>query len=197
MIKRVPKYCVYQIVGWGLFLVVSWMAGLGGIGSIFVTVVSGLLVSHILRYIIIRYGWLSLPVRKAWPRLLAGAVAASIVMGSIQKMYGYFLTGEVYEGLWDLSIYVIDLLFLIGPWTAIYYFYHYAQRIQGDGSKNRKLELRVKEMEERSRETGTDMATMMDSLQRIQASIEEDPVRCREEITEFSKLLREGYLKTG
>jgi len=199
MIKRIPKYYLYQIVGWGLLLAVSWVAGIGGIGSCSAVAVSGLLSSHLLRYIIIRYGWLSLPVKKVWARLLAGAMVASIVMGLLQRAYGYLFAGDVYEGFFPkfFAAGVADLLFMIGPWTMIYYLYHYAGRVQQDASKNRRLEMRVKALEASFREPGTDMAGMMDSLQKIKNCIAEDPAECRKEITEFSKLLRQGYLKTS
>ena len=197
--KRKFRYYLCQIVGWGGFLIAPWMIWPGGMERPLVMVVTGLLTTHLLRHIIIRYGWLSLPLRKAWPRLLAGAIVAAMVIGSITRIYSYVYAGDVYEGLTPRFFLagMIDLLVAVGPWTMIYYLYHYAEKVSWEASRNRKLEMRVKEMEERSRESGTDMAAMMDSLQRIQASIVEDPVRCREEITEFSKLLREGYLKTG
>jgi len=69
-------------------------------------------------------------------------------------------------------------------------------RVYQESSKNRKLEMRVKEMEKQSEVSGTNMETMIDTLKRIQASIEVDPKRSRAEITEFSKLLREGYLSS-
>jgi hypothetical protein len=197
MIKRIPKYYLYQFVGWGLWLIVSWTTGLARMERIFVLIFSGLVATHLLRYVILRYGWLSLPVMKVWPRLLSGAVAASIVMGSLQRVHGYLFAGEVHEALSFFSLYVIDLLFLIGPWTMIYYFYHYADRVSQEASRNKMLEMRVKALEASFGEPGTDIDTMMETLQKIQHSIGEDPAECRREITEFSKLLRKGYLKTS
>lgn len=199
MIKRIPKYYLYQTVGWGMFLLVPWTTGLGQMKEMLIRVISGLLISHLLRYIINSYGWLTLPLKKAWPRLLAVATVAGMVLGAISRIYGYLFARQVYEGLTPRFFLASmnDLLFIIGPWTMLYYFYHYAGRVSQAASRNRKLEMRVKEMEERSGIAGTDIDTMMESLQRIQTFIREDPARSREEITEFSKLLREGYLKTS
>jgi hypothetical protein len=76
----------------------------------------------------------------------------------------------------------------------MHYLYHYVKMVQLGDRRNRKLEMRVREMERRSDEA-TSMETMMETLGRIQRSIEEDPDRCKAEITTFSKLLWEGYLR--
>ena len=173
-----------------MFLLVPWTTGLGQMKEMLIRVISGLLISHLLRVIINSYGWLTLSLKKAWPRLLAAATVAGMLLGAISRIYGYLFAGKAYEGLTPRFFLagVNDLLFIIGPWTMLYYFYHYAERVSQAASMNRKLEMRVKEMEERSGIAGTDIDTMMESLQRIQTFIREDPARSRKEITEFSKL---------
>lgn len=44
-------------------------------------------------------------------------------------------------------------------------------------------------------ESGTDMEDIMATLRRIASLIEVDRGKSREEITEFSKLLRSGYMR--
>jgi len=50
-------------------------------------------------------------------------------------------------------------------------------------------------MQQQCEESGTDMESVMAKLQRIASLIEADPDKSREEITEFSKLLRSGYMR--
>ncbi|MBN8851081.1 MAG: hypothetical protein J0H07_04410 [Sphingobacteriales bacterium] len=63
------------------------------------------------------------------------------------------------------------------------------------GIYKRDLELRVSAMQEQYERSGTDMENMLARMQRIASLIEADPDRSREEITEFSKLLRSGYMR--
>lgn len=190
------KYFIYQIAGWGLLLVLLWMIGPGGIERPLISVATGLAASHILRGLIIGYGWMGLAVKKVLPRLLVSVLVVCTIMGVIKRMYGYF-TGEMYGDISPkvLLASVFDLLLVVIPWTILYYFCYYVRKVQQESVRKRELEMRVKEMEEQSRRSGTDMEAMMDSLRHMQDAIGEDPVRCRKEITEFSKLLREGYLR--
>ena len=158
-----------------------------------VTVAVGLLVSHLLRSVIVRYGWLGLPVKRALSRLITGVVLACIVAAVVKRA---IFTGMGYTHLpvFVLAADAADYSFLLVPWGIMYYLYNYIGMVHREIVKKKVLELRVMEMKKQSEESGVDVQVIMDSLRRIKLSIEEDPARCRAEITEFSKLLRNGYL---
>jgi uncharacterized protein YqgV (UPF0045/DUF77 family) len=88
---------------------------------------------------------------------------------------------------------MFDVLLLLVPWTVTYYLYHYVKAVQMEIGRARKLEMRVKEMERKSEGGVTSLETMMEILQKIQRSVEEDPGRCREEITASPGHGMDGY----
>ena len=52
-------------------------------------------------------------------------------------------------------------------------------------------------MQTRAREAGISMEGLMDQIAGILPLIDDDPARARNEITAFSRLLREGYLEAA
>jgi len=148
--KRKFRYYLCQIVGWGLLLMPMWVIG-PGMGWHIMMVTAGLLASHLLRSVIVRYRWLELPVKAALLRLMAGVILACLVAGSIRRMGVYLIDGTMgRNGILGIFADVFDYYLLLVPWTMIYYLYHYAERVYRESLKNGKLELRVREMEERS-----------------------------------------------
>jgi LytS/YehU family sensor histidine kinase len=80
-------------------------------------------------------------------------------------------------------------------WTLIYWGYYYAGRTQMEELEKLRLESMLKETEGQARVSVVDIDFITGSLQRIQSLIDENPSRSRAEITEFSNLLRNGFLK--
>jgi hypothetical protein len=194
MAARISKYYLFcQIGGWGLILVLitglkSWM-----MGKVAITTITGLVVSHLLRNAIIRYGWLQLPVRNELQRLFAGTVLACMLAALVRGVGFFWLTGrELTVSRYLVS--VMDYAFLLFPWAGTYLFYHYIVTTDRQKAKNRRLTLRVQELEKQAEESGVDAEVIFESLKRIQELIDEEPGRARGAITEFGKVLRKGSI---
>lgn len=189
-------YLLCQVLGWGIiFFVMVWVAP-GSMHRALSMVLPGLLVTHCMRAVIIRRGWLNLPWKAVWFRLPVLVLFSAIVMMLLEKGVFYYFNVWGFAGVSPMKIiaYMFDVLLLLVPWTLTYYLYHYVKAVQMEIGRAGKLEMRVREMEQKSEGGVTSLETMMEILLKIQRSVEEDPGRCREEITAFSKLLREGYL---
>jgi len=191
--KSVSKYYLFcQLTGWGMVISFGLLISFCVAGQVLITAGVGLLVSHLLRSVIIRYGWLGLPVKAALPRLVKGVILACIAAAIVRRA---IFTGMGYTHLsWFILADVAEYFIVLAPWGMMYYLYNYAGKVHRENVKKKELELRVMEMKKRSEESGVDVQVIIDSLRQIKLSIGEDPVRCRAEITEFSKLLRNGYL---
>jgi len=149
-----------------------------------VMAVSGLLATHLLRQFILRCDWLTLPLKKAAPRLLLAAIAASALAGAVDA---------VVNGLFGLySSHTRPALPTIILLKGIDFGLVILPRIE-----NQRLALLLKERKLRSAESGIDIHVITASLNKIQALIGNNPSLARDEITEFSNLLRRGYLNTG
>jgi hypothetical protein len=192
--KIVSKYyLICQLTGWGITASIMLLMSFCAADRLLIMVIVGLLVSHLLRSVIVRYGWLGLPVKGALPRLITGVILACIVAAIVKRA---IFTGMGYPhlGTFFLAADAAEYSFLLVPWGIMYYLYNYVAMTRRVKVKKKELELRVMEMKKQSEESGVDVQVIMDSLRRIKQSIGEDPARCRAEITAFSKLLRHGYL---
>lgn len=153
---------------------------------------AGLISTHLLRIVIIRAGWLEKPLVRVWPWVAAAVLLTCIVAFGIKRAGCFWLT-EYTGGLFPAGVF--EYLLLLLPWTGIYFFYHHIQNSRRECVRTRELQQRVADMQQQCEASGTDMESMMATLQRIASLIEADPDRSREEITEFSKLLRSGYMR--
>lgn len=155
-------------------------------------VLAGLVSSHLLRMVIIRAGWLERPLVQVWP-WVAVAVLLTLVAAQGIKTACFVLFTDRPAGMFLAGLFDFSLLLL--PWTAFYFLYHQIQRSRRQCIRNKELQQRVSVMQEQCEQSGTDMEGMMARLQRIASLIEMDPNKSREEITEFSKFLRAGYMR--
>ena len=164
----------------------------GMTGILGIEMLAGLISSHLLRIVIIRSGWLEKPIARIWPRVAVAVLLTCVVAYGIKQAGCIWLTersgGQFLPGLFEY-------LLLLLPWTGIYFFYHHIQKSRQQGVREKELKRRIALMQQQCEESGTDMESIMATLQRIASLIEADPDRSREEITEFSKLLRSGYMR--
>jgi len=191
-----------QLLGWSALLVgLIIIYGFYGfsIREPLILVFSGLLATHLLRNAILRYQWLHLPFRVGLTRLFFGALAACTIASLIRTLAISFFPfifshhrGLAFPRLLYLG--ALNYTFVVIPWTMIYASYYYMGRLHRQELEKRRLETKLEKMRLESEGSGVDMDTIMNTLSRIQKSIDENPDRSRAEITEFSNLLRKGYL---
>jgi hypothetical protein len=197
-------YWLCQIGGWsgiyGLILTLNQtLIKSNVIEYAVLTCLSGLLVTHLLRIAIRRFGWLNLPPKKGLVRLLVAVVLASTLaawtrilgidgLNRITAVSAFFLRRRVVFGS------IIEYAILITSWALIYCFYVYIEKNRKESLEKRRLEQKLQLMKQQAGESAVDVDFLIDSLHRIQSSIEENPTRSRAEITAFSNLLRRGFL---
>src|SRR5215472_12577608 len=95
-----------------------------------ITVLTGILVTHIFREVIKRSGWALLTVEKALPKFLIGIVFTCITIGLLRIALAnalHLVSHKSTEFMPRLLTITADTGLMIIPWTLIYYFYHYIQ----------------------------------------------------------------------
>ena len=192
MVRKISPYYICQLAGWGMVMLGMLLLAYGWARVLEIEVLAGLVSSHLLRMVIIRAGWLEGYLVRSWRRvavavLLTCMIASGIKLGCCAWLIGW-PGGQFLPG-------VFEYFLLLLPWTGIYFFYHEIQRSRQQCVRAGELKQRIDVMQQQCEESGTDMEGMMVKLQRIASLIEADPDRSREEITEFSKLLRSGYMR--
>jgi len=173
------------------------MAVLVNVRSIYLApfiVIPGLASSHLLRIVIIRAGWLELAFTRIWMRVSMAVLVTCMVAASLAWVGYASMTYREFSWAKFLAT-VFDFHLLLLPWAGIYFFYHYIRKDRRRCVRAGELKQRIAVMQQECEVSGTDMESMMERLQRIASLIEADPDRSREEITEFSKLLRSGYMR--
>jgi len=198
--NRIPKYWLFQAVGWGLFLLINTFFALtfenfnvALAGRLVVFVGMGLLFSHIMRAVIIRVGILNRSLNEQILGFLAVTIFFALVMGSldslITKWFRIDKDREISGSLELLSNTFIAFVYLF-LWNMIYFIYHYIEKSRKQQFDTLKLQALVKELELKTIKSHINPHFIFNALNSIRALIDENPSRARDAITELSNILR-------
>jgi hypothetical protein len=192
-------YWCCQFAGWGLAWSIYVLNGFNyhtHTDKMTITCVSGFLATHLLRTFLRRYASQTLPFPQEGPRLLLAIFFTAGLATALKGMGLYFF--EEYHGtLTSAKLFLLfpaDYLLLIVPWTMIYFGYRFISQRRTQTIELRRLEWRLKEMQTRADKSAITVEDLMGEINHILALIDENPGRVRNEITAFSRLLRESYL---
>ncbi len=204
MLKFISKYWGYQLVGWGLFCIANifFATTFEKFDSIFqkallLYLVIGLLISHLMRYVIRDLKVLTWQVQKQIVGFLiitfCFALTASITESLLQK---YFHLLRIVPGEKEIDVsrlifsnFLTFFIFFF-MWNSIYYIYHYVEKSRRQQMDTLKLESLVKELELKTIKSHINPHFIFNALNSIRALVDENPVRARTAITELSNILR-------
>lgn len=158
------------------------------------TGIPGFLATHVCRTCMRRFAprIMSLP-KAGWYLLLAIFLTTGLATALKGLAIYYF---QQHDLSWSSVFLTIpaDYLLLIIPWMLIYWGYRLEIRNRAQTIERRRLEWRLREMQRKAGESGITMDGLMEEISHIIALIDENPASARNEITLFSRHLREGYL---
>ena len=158
------------------------------------TLLCGLLATHLYREFIRRTNWLMLPIEKAFPKFLLGIIVvcifAALIRIGIADKFDLASNKKKLDFPTRLFFVTLQYLFLLVPWILIYYFYHYIEKSRRQQVDTLKLEALVKELELKTIKSHINPHFIFNSLNSIRALIDENPGRARTAITELSNILR-------
>lgn len=196
-------YC--QIGGWGLFILVYVFFYYTQRTSpeeypyyfhvTFFEAGTGLLTTHLMRYIIRSTNLLSLPIGKQILGLLI--ITLSFALG-----YNTFIVAIEQARGWEPGYYesasfaqkwfriLMGSLLIFTVWGLLYYTYHYVTGTQRQRINQIRLESMVKELELKTIKAHINPHFIFNALNSIRALVDENPELARTAITELSQLLR-------
>jgi len=159
-----------------------------------ITILFGLLFTHLLRELIIRLK-LRPPIQvQGWWLLTVTVICIIVLFNLANSAIVEWL--QVYDPKIKISVEkrFLSNLFLDSPlvlvWASIYYVWHYVEL----GSKNEiqkvRLESLVKELELKTIKSHINPHFIFNALNSIRALVDENPERARTAITELSNILR-------
>lgn len=198
-LSRKQIYWVSQIFGWyffvgiNLFIIssfeeISWQ-------RILVWIFLGLLgifFTHLLRRVIRKNNWLSIPLKNTIPRVLIASIITGIIIYSLVFTASYFVgtfkqdeynVARAIAGITNTSI-------LILLWSLIYFIVHYMENYKKKEIESLIWEAAVKDYELKTLKSQLNPHFMFNAMNSIRALIEEDPESAKVAITKLSNILR-------
>jgi two-component system, LytTR family, sensor kinase len=205
MLKRVPTYWLYQLFGWGMFILVNVFFAytfnrfdIRFVSRLLVYLGLGITLTHLMRWAINRSNILIKPLQQQ----ILGFIFITLIFSMLGGTFESFL--QKYFGLWPkassedktltLSKGILynsfSSFFIFFIWNCIYYIYHYVQKSRRQQVDTLKLEALVKELELKTIKSHINPHFIFNALNSIRALIDENPLRARDAITELSNILR-------
>ncbi|MEY4930504.1 MAG: hypothetical protein RI909_1228 [Bacteroidota bacterium] len=196
-------YWTLQIGGWTLYGVVqisaSVIASANGAISLQRIIFLGyeaffcLIISHVYRYYINEWRWLSLGMPRLIPRVLLGIMVLGLLMYMLRIPasipLGLFNKAKVLDpfNIVGQSFYYAIIFFL---WSVFYFIYNYFERY----NTSLKLEASVKEIELNNLKSQLNPHFIFNALNSIRALVDENPEKSKMAINQLSNILRNSLV---
>jgi len=204
-LKKVPTYWLFQLFGWGMFIVVNvffaytWNSRIDTkyIYRILLYLSLGITITHLMRWVISRSNILIKSIEQQILGFVFITSLFSLVLGiseSFLLIYFDLLRKNSSEKTMEFSKLTFYNIFAsfsyLFIWNCIYYIYHYVQKSRRQQVDTLKLETLVKELELKTIKSHINPHFIFNALNSIRALIDENPLRARDAITELSNILR-------
>jgi two-component system LytT family sensor kinase len=202
MTIRVPKYWLFQIVGWGLFVLMYFFFAFtfekitySFVSNLIIFVTLGVSFSHIMRAAIIRTNVLIQPIQQQLIGLAIITIFFALTLGVLQSAFTYLLnlrtnTEKSFTETKVIISNTFHALIYLFVWNCIYFIYHYIEKNRKQQVDTLKLEALVKELELKTIKAHINPHFIFNALNSIRALIDENPGRARTAVTELSNILR-------
>jgi len=205
VLKRVPTYWLFQLFGWGVFVLINMFfvytldskLDIKFFDRVLIYVSLGIFFTHLMRWVINRWHILIRPIEHQVLGFILITCIFSLAMSASETSLltsldlirkstdrkGLPFSKNVLSAFFSTFVY-----FFI--WNCIYYIYHYVQKSRRQQVDTLKLEALVKELELKTIKSHINPHFIFNALNSIRALIDENPMRARGAITELSNILR-------
>jgi signal transduction histidine kinase len=201
-INRLPKYWLFQVMGWALFTGINIFFALTYnlfdrqfILRISIYVVIGFLMSHVMRKVIKAVRLLERHVNVQLVGFVLVSFGFAVLVGTLETYASILLNLEYkeeakFEMLQKIVSNMFTSFIYFFIWNCIYFIYHYVAETRKNQLDNLKLEALVKSLELKTIKSHINPHFIFNALNSIRALIDEDPNRARHAVTGLSKILR-------
>lgn len=197
-----PKYWVYQVVGWGLFIFINIFFAFTFdkltstiTARLLIFVGLGILFTHVMRYLIQRSNVMLRPLQQQLIGFVFITLIFAFLVGLLETGFSsVFHVRYTHEkGLSNSKIIIVNAFYsfvYFFIWNCIYFIYHYIEKNRKQQVDTLKLEALVKELELKTIKAHINPHFIFNALNSIRALIDENPERARTAVTELSNILR-------
>jgi two-component system, LytTR family, sensor kinase len=192
-------YWICQIGGWLLFVLSqSLFFKLENAFTVnvaisqFMMLVFGIAVSHLYRYIIIKFNWVRIKTIFLIPRVIVTTVVLATIMDYTQYgiELGLNIAGGKHQDLVTIATNILNLAFVFFFWSLIYFSFHYIENYKKAEIENLKWEASINEIELNKLKSQLNPHFMFNAMNSIRALVDENPQKSKEAITQLSNILR-------
>jgi LytS/YehU family sensor histidine kinase len=197
-------YWICQIGGWSAYslnelALYSYSFGYSDslLVNAIVTIVLGILITHIYRLVIKRLSWLDLPLNQLIPRIAASVMLMAVIMVMLSVLLDYYTVPDIrkyFTGITYLVFFVISWGKQLLLWSVIYHLFQYFERSKKNEVEKIKLSSSVKEFEAKILRSQLNPHFMFNALNSIRALVLENPERAQVSVTRLSNILRNSLL---
>jgi sensor histidine kinase YesM len=167
-------------------------------GRLGIFVALGLVITHLMRFVIIRLNTLQQPFEKQILQFLLITFLFSIIVSyfntKLLAYYGWLSSNEIQILKKNFLLLVMSGAFYFFVyffiWNLIYFTYHYVSKSRKQQLDTLQLEALVKELELKTIKAHINPHFIFNALNSIRALIDEEPSRARRAVTELSNILR-------
>ncbi|MDB3906690.1 histidine kinase [Crocinitomicaceae bacterium] len=161
-------------------------------------ILTGILATHVQRFVFIKLGWLNMRLPALIPRLLISSTICALAIWGIDFITDYY-TGFLEELKFEFSVPrmifgIIGVLILVLSWNAIYFTFHFFQKSRKQEISNLELAASNKESELKNLRSQLNPHFLFNSLNSIRALVDIDPIKAKKSITTLSNLLRQSLV---
>jgi len=209
--SRTSKTTIYwasQVLGWSIFYLM--ILGVNIVMDMIVpttnfylyvieAIISSILCTHLIRYIIIKYNWLRTSILNIILKSISVAIASAIISESIEYIMTLVVPKDFYtdsaRNIITSSKFigsVIGNAILFSFWLSFYYTYLFIEKSRKHEIKNLKFKASKNEIELKNLREQINPHFLFNSLNSIKALVEIDKNEAKIAITKLSNLLRKS-----
>jgi signal transduction histidine kinase len=190
-------YWVCQIAGWGGYSAIAFAfttAFTGWRPVIFAGYILFLCYSvgltHLLRLVIKKRQWLTLPASQGLPRVFGGAVCTGILEALLVLVISRILQGEnTFDRTATISM-ASGVVFITCAWAAIYVGAQWYRRYRQAQLRDMQTQLSLRDAELRALQAQVNPHFLFNSLNTIRGTVRENPEQAEHMITNLASLFR-------
>lgn len=197
--RKEKLYLILQLGGWLAYVIIALLfasvlqepINLKFITALFLVYIIGLLLTHLYRNLIIKWGWTKLNIVKLIPNILGSVVVLSVLFQCLYLL-GRLLMFQEPQSL-EISDNIGNIFswsFLIVMWSVIYFAYQFFERYRNEEIKNLKWEATKNEIELNKLKSQLNPHFIFNSMNSIRALIDEDPKKAKRSVTQLANILR-------
>ena len=192
-------YWFCQIGGWlflvlaqSLYLKLSDALNIESATSQFLLLFFGIVLSHLYRNFIVKYGWLKVKIILLIPRVIIATLLLAIVADYAQYGVEWLLGIEGDKHLNTITIVtnILNLIPFFFSWSLIYFLFHYIENYRKAEIENLKWEASINEIELNKLKSQLNPHFMFNAMNSIRALVDENPGKAKDAITQLSNILR-------